>query len=134
MEIEKLVAALAGVPVDSSDPSINWDHRSELWTELAEKSEVLLKSVAPEAMCTAQEWDNRIDCFVRQPDGSVVAEMISLEKIGVDRILEAAGRLRQRSLGEKVDLVNERGLAVYIGGPLEGGPPIDIDALLRDDR
>jgi hypothetical protein len=118
MEIEKLVAALAGVPADSGDPSIDLDHRGRLWTELADKSETLLKSVAQEAFCTAQEWDNRIDCEVRQPDGSFVAEMIGLEDVDVDRILKAAARLRRRSMGEKIILVNERGRPVYLGGPL----------------
>ena len=118
MEIEELVAALVGVPADSSDPSIDWDHRGHLWSELAKKSEALLKSVAPDAFCTAQEWDNRIDCEVRQPDGSFVAEMIGLKEVNVDRILEAAARLRQRSLGEEVVLVNERAPPIYLGGSL----------------
>lgn len=118
MEIEELVAALAGVPADRSDPSIDWDYRGGLWTELAKKSETLLKSVAQDAFCTAQEWDNRIDCEVRQPDGSFVAEMIGLEEVNADRILKAAARLRRRSLGEKTVLVNERGCPVYLGGPL----------------
>lgn len=117
MEIEELAAALAGVPADSSGPSIDWDHRGSLWTELAEKSEALLKSVAPDAFCTAQEWDNRIDCDIQQPDGSFVAEMIGLEEVNVDRILEAAARLRRRSLGEKAALINERGPPIYLGGP-----------------
>jgi hypothetical protein len=118
MEIEELVAALAGVPPDSSDPSIDWGHRGNLWNELAEKSEALLKSVAPDAFCTVQEWDNCIDCVVRQPDGSVVTEMIGLHGLNVDRIVTTAARLRRRSLGEAVELVNERGRSVYLGGPL----------------
>jgi hypothetical protein len=117
MKIEELVAALVGVPADSRDLNIDWDRRGELWTDLAEKSELLLKSVAPEAFCTAQEWDNRIDCEVRQADGRFVAEMIRLEEVSADRVLRAAERLQRRTLGEDVQLVNERRLPIYLGGP-----------------
>jgi hypothetical protein len=48
--------------------------------EIAEQAERILQSVAPTAFCTAREWDSRIDCAIRLPNGSVAGEMVRLRE------------------------------------------------------
>jgi hypothetical protein len=118
MEMDELVAALVGVPSDSTDPTIDWDHRGDLWTELATKAGELVSSVVPEAWCTAQEWDNRVDCSVKLRNGMIVGEMISLRELSRERLCETADRLRRKLAGEEVQLISEILPPTYIGGPL----------------
>ncbi len=118
MQIEELVAALVSVPSDSSDPAIDWNERSQFWSELAAKADGLITSILPPAFCTAREWDNRIDCAVKQADGMIVGEMISLEELSAERLQETAKRLRRKLGGEHVQLVGEIRPPLYIGGPL----------------
>ena len=68
---------------------------------------MILAAIVPDAWCQAQEWDNRIDCGVTQPDGTVAAEMISLNEATVTRIKAAAGRLILRQKGIQTPLQNE---------------------------
>ena len=75
--------------------------------EIAEKAERILATVAPDAWCQAQEWDSRIDCGIKLPDGSVVAEMIVLREATETRIREAGERLQKRQMGIAVALHNE---------------------------
>ncbi|MGE5145621.1 MAG: hypothetical protein ACM3N5_02675 [Candidatus Eiseniibacteriota bacterium] len=76
--------------------------------EVAEQAERLLRSLVPNAHCTAQEWDNRIDCMAWLPSGKeVVGEMISINDVTEERIRETAERLKKRQLGIDVPLVNE---------------------------
>jgi hypothetical protein len=59
-------------------------------------------------VCIAQEWDNRIDCLLRQPNGSIITgEMVSLRDATTARIKEAGERLRKRQAGIDVVLKNE---------------------------
>jgi len=75
---------------------------------VAEQVERLLRSLVPDSYCTAQEWDDRIDCTAWLPGGKeVVGEMISLSDVTEERIRETAERLRKRQLGINVPLVNE---------------------------
>ena len=76
--------------------------------EIADKAENILAGIVPGASCQAQEWDNRLDCEVKQPDGSVVAEMIGLEEATASRIKATGERLLQRQRGNNVPLQNER--------------------------
>jgi hypothetical protein len=62
--------------------------------EIADHAERILKSVAETAYTNPQEWDNRIDCLIKLPDGSVVGEMISLHEATEERIRDAGIRLQ----------------------------------------
>jgi hypothetical protein len=75
--------------------------------EIAEKAERILKAIAPDAWCLEQEWDNRIDCGIKQADGKVVAEMILLREATETRIRECAERLLLRQQGVPVSLQDE---------------------------
>jgi hypothetical protein len=73
----------------------------------AARAEELLATVAIGAVCVAQEWDHRIDCLLRLPDGSVVGEMLPLNELTERRIRATGERLRKRAAGINVPLVNE---------------------------
>jgi hypothetical protein len=75
--------------------------------EVAEQAQRILASMAPGTWCQAQEWDGRIDCGIKLPDGSVVAEMILLRDATEARIKEAGERLLKRQKGIAVALHNE---------------------------
>src|SRR4051812_5994469 len=116
MEIDELSSVLTGVPADSREPSIDWDERGRLWGELAAKAEELLRSIVPDAFCTAQEWDNRLDCAVKLPNARIVGEMISVDELTSERLGQTADRLRRKFAGEPVRLVSEIRSPIYIGG------------------
>jgi hypothetical protein len=118
MEIEQLVAALVGVRPDTCDPAIDWDQRGKLWFTLAKRAEDLIGATLPAAFCTAQEWDNRIDCQLQLADGSVVGEMIGLDGMNIRRLKETAERLRRVNSGEYIELVDPIQSPLYTGGPL----------------
>ena len=83
--------------------------------EIAEKAQRLLRSLVPNSHCTAHEWDDRIDCTARLPNGTeIVGEMISISEVTEERILETATRLRQKQLGEDVQLVDELPQPIHI--------------------
>jgi hypothetical protein len=67
--------------------------------EIAEQAKRILAAVAPDAWCQAQEWDNRIDCGIWLPDGTVVAEMIPLREATEPRIRGAGESLLKRRMG-----------------------------------
>ena len=73
--------------------------------EAAERAAAILWSIIPDAHCEAQEWDNRIDCYIVS-DGKTIGEMILLSEVTERRIRETAERLRQRRAGIAVSLVN----------------------------
>jgi len=73
--------------------------------EAAERAAGILSSIIPDAHCVAQEYDNRIDCFIVS-DGKTIGEMILLSEVTERRIRETAERLRQRRAGIAVSLVN----------------------------
>jgi hypothetical protein len=75
--------------------------------EAAAQAEKLLGTIAPGAMCVAQEWNARVDCILRLPDGTVVGEMVAAGELTERRVREAGERLRQRAEGKDVPLVNE---------------------------
>ena len=106
MEIDGIAMILAGVGSDSRDQGVDWDERSRLWAELAANATELLVAIIPEAFCTAQEWDNRLDCVVRLADGATVGEMIRIGELTTEWLEETAERLRRRRAGEPVQLVN----------------------------
>jgi hypothetical protein len=74
--------------------------------EAAELAANILASIIPEANCVAQEWDNRIDCFIVL-DGVVFGEMVALPNITEQRIRETADRLLKKQLGQQVSLKDE---------------------------
>ena len=115
MEIEELVLKLIGVDPASDDPSIDWDARGLLWEQLSKKAEEILRKEAVAAFCTAQEWDNRIDCQVKLPNGTIVGEMVELNSLTIERLRETAIRLRYRHAGEPIALVNSILPPLYIG-------------------
>jgi hypothetical protein len=75
--------------------------------EVAARAEQWLNMMAAGAVCIAQDWDNRIDCLIRLPDGTVVGEMVALEEVTESRIRATGERLAKRSLGLDVALVDE---------------------------
>jgi len=60
------------------------------------------------ALCVCRKaWDNRIDCLLKLPDGSIVGEMVLVNEL-TERRLQATGeRLQKRAEGIDVPLVNE---------------------------
>jgi hypothetical protein len=82
--------------------------------EVAAQAETLLASISAGAFCVPQDWDQRIDCLVNLPDGSVVGEMVSLNEVTERRIRATGERLRKRADGIDVPLVNEIQLPVRI--------------------
>lgn len=84
---------------------------------VAEQAERILKSVAPTAYCVAQEWDSRIDCLIKLPDGSVIGEMVPLHEATEERIRRAGARLQMRLHGVPVPLQNELLPPIRIFGP-----------------
>jgi hypothetical protein len=82
--------------------------------EISEQAERIVTSIAPDAWCQAQEWDNRIDCGIKLPDGKVVAEMIGRKEATEARFKAAAERLLKRQLGIDVPLQNERPPSILI--------------------
>lgn len=83
-----------------------WDEADRLLEDLVHASNVIVSSICTGAFCTPQEWDQRIDCEIKLPDGSFVGEMISLSKISETRLQETAERLRRLVAGEAVSLVD----------------------------
>jgi hypothetical protein len=75
--------------------------------EVAAQAQRLLASVAPGAWCQTQEWDSRIDCEIKLPDGSVVGEMVLLSEATEARIRAAGERLMKRKIGIPVALQDE---------------------------
>ena len=71
------------------------------------EAEKLLSSIVPGGMCVAQDWDQRIDCLVKLPDGSLVGEMIGVKELTERRIRATGERLKKRVEGIDVPLVNE---------------------------
>jgi len=82
--------------------------------EIAAQAERILVAIVPGAWCQAQEYDNRIDCGVTQPDGKAAVEMISLEEATEERIKATGERLLQRKKGIPVPLQNEF-WSIFIG-------------------
>jgi len=82
--------------------------------EIAAQAQRILNGIVPGAWCQPQEYDNRIDCGVRQPDGNVAAEMIALEYATEKGIRATGERLFQRQKGIQVPLQNEIWLPTLI--------------------
>jgi hypothetical protein len=89
--------------------------------EQAGQAQRILASIAPGAFCTAQEWDGRIDCAVKLPDGSIVTEMVLLAELSEARIIATGGRLQKKLRGLPVQLVNELRPPLRIGIRLSDG-------------
>jgi hypothetical protein len=75
--------------------------------QAASEAQKALSAIAPGAFCIPQDWDNRVDCLITQPDGSVVGEMIELSELDAARLQATGKRLRMRSQGREVPLVDE---------------------------
>jgi hypothetical protein len=76
--------------------------------EVATQAEkVLLSSITGEAFCVAQEWAQRVDCWVRLPDGSLIGETIAVGALTESRVRETANRLQKRVEGLPIPLVDE---------------------------
>lgn len=72
-----------------------------------EEVQVFMTKISPNIVCVAQEWDNRIDCFVKLPDGRAVGEMIPLASATSDYLAGVGDRLLRRLAGEKGFTNNE---------------------------
>ena len=75
--------------------------------EISEQAQKIVDTIAHDIWCQAQEWDDRIDCMTKLPDGSVIGEMIALTKATEMRFKEAAERLLMRRQGLDIQLENE---------------------------
>lgn len=75
-------------------------------TTIMEYEQILVK-IVPGAVLVIQDWDNRVDCLLKLPNGVVVGEMISIEELDVSRIQESGKRLKMRLEGHEISLVNE---------------------------
>ena len=83
--------------------------------EVAEQAGRILSAIAPGAYCVPQEWDRRIDCLIKLPNGRVIGEMVPLDKANEERIREAGERLKQKWLGLNVELHDELKPPIQIG-------------------
>jgi hypothetical protein len=75
--------------------------------EISEQAQKIVNMIASDIWCQAQEWDDRIDCMIKLPDGSLTGEMIGLTEATEARFREAAERLLKRQQGIDVPLHNE---------------------------
>jgi len=83
-------------------------------------AEKVLSQVAPGAVCVAQEWDDRVDCLIKLADGSVVGEWVTVSQLTEARVREVGKRLRLRSEGIEVPLVNEIPPPLRVGAASKG--------------
>jgi hypothetical protein len=75
--------------------------------EISEQAQKIVDMIASDIRCQAQEWDRRIDCMTKLPDGSVIGEMIGLTEATEARFRETAERLLKRRQGKNIPLQNE---------------------------
>lgn len=75
--------------------------------DAAAQAEKLINAIVPGAVVVAQEWDDRIDCLIRLPDGNVIGEMVPFSDLTERRVRATGERLRKRAAGHEVPLVNE---------------------------
>ncbi len=78
-----------------------------LWAALENLAEELLGLPQEGAFCTVQEWDDRIDCCIKLDDGRIVGEMVPLLGLSGRVLRETGERLKQRKLGENIQLKDE---------------------------
>jgi hypothetical protein len=82
--------------------------------EKALVAEHILSTIVSGVVCVAQDWDNRIDCLLSLPDGTVVGEMVPIAEFSEERIAATGLRLKKRSQGTAVELVNELKMPVRL--------------------
>jgi hypothetical protein len=75
--------------------------------QAAAEAEKLLSSIAAGARRVPQQWDQRVDCVLNLPDGSVIGEMVPLNELTERRVVATGERLLKRAQGIDVPLVNE---------------------------
>lgn len=75
--------------------------------EIAKRAQVTLSAIVPGVRCVPQEWDGRIDCFIKMPDGSLAGEMILVERLSEEQLSAVADRLKRRASGDATPLINE---------------------------
>jgi hypothetical protein len=113
MQIETLAAEILDIAERSA--RVDWDRYDALWNKLTLMVEMLLNTQVAGAFCVAQDWDNRLDCSVQLPDGSIVGERVGLRGMTADRLNETAIRLGRYRAGDPVELVNPIRPPLYIG-------------------
>jgi hypothetical protein len=107
MSLAEIIAELIAVPVnDPSKWATDGDRLGALWSTLADQANSILTQVSTNSYCVAQEWDHRVDCCVRLPDGKIAGEMVSLKDLTEDRLRQTGERLRKKAAGDDVELVN----------------------------
>ena len=84
---------------------------------LARLVESLLREVAPEAHCQAQEWDRRLDCNVTVPGHGLVCFWLRYEDLTTEGIAEFAVRLGLLMAGETVDMADVLPKPISIARP-----------------
>jgi len=107
MTFEEYAAELSHIDPEEPNPDVDWKKVARLWVQLEKKAERLIHSIAPGAFCTAQEWDQRLDCTIKLADGNVVGEMVGLDEVTEQRLKATGDRLRKRAEGDNIPLVNE---------------------------
>jgi hypothetical protein len=75
--------------------------------EISEQAKQIVAAIAPDAWCEVQDWDDRIDCMILLPDGSMIGEMVGLSEATALRFREAAERLLKWQRGIAVPLQDE---------------------------
>jgi hypothetical protein len=75
--------------------------------EISGQAQEIVDTIAQGIFCQAQEWDGRIDCMSKMPDGSVIGEMILLSQATEARFRETAERLVKRRQGMDIPLQDE---------------------------
>lgn len=75
--------------------------------EKASRAEEILSKLSYDIVCVPQEWDDRVDCLLKLPDGTVIGEMIPLAVLTEERVLATGERLRRRAEGVSHLLVDE---------------------------
>jgi hypothetical protein len=94
----------------------DWSEDTDrLWAEATKQAARILSEAAPGAFCIAQEWDRRIDCTLKLPDGRMIGETVALADLSGDRVTQAGERLRRYSAGESVRLQNELTAPIFLG-------------------
>lgn len=103
--------------------------------EKAAEAEHLLQAELPGATCVPQEWDERVDCWVKLADGSLIGEKIPIAELSERRVIATRRRLKKRIAGSANSLINEIRGPVRLAAPTAVGThnPVDDNNYPRDE-
>lgn len=106
MALTDLVQELTATRFEDQDRATEGEQLALAWSELTDEAEIILRQVVADAYCVAQEWDQRLDCLIRSPDGEPIGEMIGLGELTAERLGQTGERLRRWVAGDEIKLVN----------------------------